>query len=269
MGGKFSSAILFPISILVSVSVLVLSFESSYAAIPSRSKHAAIGEVKSEPELGIRTLPLKQTLAVLDLPLANRIAALRVQGPAGYKNLRAIMFDPKSKIDARWRSTMAVGRLGGELSIPELSRAMQADVWELRSAGLIAVSRFDHQTASKWGRTLLRDKALLVRLTAVETLDSIGDRNAIPALWAELENQQNFKRNRSLFIRRRIVEALAKLEGEGSEAKFVALLEDEDRKIHAPAISALERITGRSLGKPNDPIARRRALWQQWNVTRG
>ena len=248
-------------------SLIAMSFiNAANAAIPSRSKQS---QNQAEPELGVRAISLRQTLAVLDLPFANRIAALRAQGPDGYRNLRTIMFDPKSKIDSRWRSTMAVGRLGGELSVPELERAMQAEVWELRSASLIAVSRFDRATASKWARALLKDKALLVRLTAVETLDSIGDRGAIPALWAELENQQNFKRTRSLFIRRRIVEALAKLEGQGSENKFVALLEDEDQKIHAPAISALERITGRSLGKPNDPIARRRALWQQWNVSRG
>ena len=263
MSGKFSSAILFCVTV-----ISVLGFEPARAAIRSRS-NATPNSMQVEPQLGISSLPIKQTLAVLDLPLANRIAALRAQGPAGYKNLRAIMFDPKSKIDSRWRSTMAVGRLGGELSLPELDRAAHAEVWELRSASLIAVSRFDHVTASKWARVLLKDKALLVRLTAVETLDSIGDRGAVPALWTQLENQQNFKRNRSLFIRRRIVEALAKLEGEGSEAKFVALLEDEDQKIHAPAITALERITGRSLGKPTDPLARRRALWQQWNVSHG
>lgn len=248
--------------------LVVMSFTgAANGAIPSRSK--AWQNQEASPELGVRAISVRQTLAVLDLPFANRIAALRAQGPDGYRNLRAIMFDPKSKIDSRWRSTMAVGRLGGELSVPELERAMHAEVWELRSASLIAVSRFDRATASKWARTLLKDKALLVRLTAVETLDSIQDRGAIPALWAELESQQNFKRTRSLFIRRRIVEALAKLESQGSENKFVALLEDEDQKIHAPAILALERITGRSLGKPNDPIARRRALWQQWNVSRG
>lgn len=242
------------------------------AAIPTRSKASAsvsqeLKEVR--PELGVRAISIRQTLAVLDLPFANRISALRAQGPAGYRNLRAIMFDPKSKIDSRWRSTMAVGRIGGNLSLPELERAMHADVWELRSASLMAVSRFDRTTASKWGRALLKDKALLVRLTAVETLDSIRDRGALPLLWAQLDDRQNFKRSQSLFIRRRIVEALANLESQGSERKFVALLEDTDPNIHLPAINALERLTGQNLGKPTDPVARRRALWQQWNVSHG
>ena len=250
-----------------SVMAAVLTPAVSTAAIQSRSKSNS--SPVAAPELGIRAIPMKQTLAVLDLPFENRIAALKAQGPGGYKNLRSIMFDPKSKIDSRWRSTTAVGRLGGPLSLPELERAAKADVWELRSAALIAVSRFDRQSASKWSRALLKDKALLVRLTAVETLESIQDRGAIPQLWAELQSKQNFKRSQSLFIRRRIVEALAKLEGSGSEDRFVALLEDSDPKLHVPAITALERLTGRSLGKPTDPLARRRALWQQWQVTRG
>lgn len=248
-------------------SVLAVSFLSQVFWVADSS--AAIAPKRSEPELGVRAISVNQTLAVLDLPLANRISALRAQGPAGYRNLRAIMFDPKSKIDSRWRSTMAVGRLGGDLSLPELERAMKADVWELRSASLLAVSRFDRKTASKWARTLLQDKALLVRLTAVETLEAIQDRGAVSNLWAQLENAQNFKRNQSLFIRRRIVEALAKLETRGSEARFAALLEDADANIHAPAISALERLTGQTLGQPKDPLARRRALWQQWNTSRG
>ncbi|CAN5620674.1 hypothetical protein BH10BDE1_BH10BDE1_09230 [soil metagenome] len=264
MISQFSRSLLL---ITASLATLALSTPAANAAIPSRAKSGSSSSPL--PMLGLRSIPMQQTLAVLDLPFANRIAALKAQGPAGYKNLRAIMFDPKSKIDSRWRSTTAVGRLGGPLSLPELERATKADVWELRSAALIAVSRFDRQSASKWSRSLLKDKALLVRLTAVETLESIQDRGAVSQLWAELQSRQNFKRNQSLFIRRRIVEALAKLEGTGSEDRFVALLEDGDPKLHQPAITALERLTGHSLGKPTDPLTRRRALWQQWQVTRG
>lgn len=241
------------------------------AAVPRKSTASQVSSPTSKvtPQLGVRAIPIAQTLAVLDLPFPNRIAALRAQGPSGYKNLRGIMFDPKSKIDMRWRSAMAIGRLGGPLSLPELERAMKADVWELRSASLLAVSRFDRATASKWSRKLLNDKSLLVRLTAVETLEAIGDRTSVPELWSQLNSRENFKRSQSLFIRRRIVEALAKLEATGSEARFVRLLDDGDTKLYVPAIQALERLTGQSLGKPNDPLPRRRALWQQWQVTRG
>ncbi len=208
--------------------------------------------------------PPKGMLAILELPLPQRLRALRAAGPEGYKLLRTVMFDPSSKIESRWRATMAIGRLGGELSLPELERAKSAEVWELRSAALLATARFDRETASKWARELLKDKALLVRLSAVQTIQSLDDRTAIPILWAQLDSQNNFKRGQSLFIRRRIVEALASLEGKGAESKFVGLLEDKDGSLHEPAMVALERITGQAIGRPGDLLSRRRALWQQW-----
>lgn len=262
-----SRAILAILSAVATTATGILSPSGVQAAVPRKATSSEAAQMK--PAMGVRAISKSQTLAVLDLPFPNRIAALRAQGPSGYKNLRGIMFDPKSKIDMRWRSTMAVGRLGGPLSLPELERAMKADVWELRSAALLAVSRFDRATASKWSRKLLKDKALLVRLTAVETLEAIQDRSSVPELWSQLNSRENFKRSQSLFIRRRIVEALAKLEATGSEARFVKLLDDGDPNLHLPAIQALERLTGQSLGKSNDPVTRRRALWQQWHVTRG
>lgn len=240
--------------------------------ILSTTANAAIknrGSIDNQAVTKDLKVSMRQTLMALDLPFANRIASLRAQGPAGYKNLRSIMFDPGSKIDARWRSTMAVGRLGGRLSLPELERASKADVWELRSAALIAVSRIDRRTASVWSRRLLKDKALLVRLTAVETLEGIQDRAAVSDLWAQLDNRQNFKRNRSLFIRRRIVEALSRLESPEASARFASLLDEDDPQILNSAITALEKLTGQTMGKPTDPLARRRALWQQWQMSRG
>ncbi len=253
--------------ILIGAISLILVSGSANAAIRNRAS------ITTQPDTPADTreskVSMRQTLLALELPFANRIASLRTQGPAGYKNLRSIMFDPNSKIDARWRATMAVGRLGGRLSLPELERASRAEVWELRSAALIAVSRIDRRTASVWSRRLLKDKALLVRMSAVETLEGLQDRAAITDLWAQLDNRQNFKRNRSLFIRRRIVEALGRLESPESAARFASLLDEDDPQILKSAIAALEKLTGQTMGKPSDPLSRRRALWQQWQLARG
>ena len=265
-------------SFLSSLSVMVVfgAMEHGQAAIDRKSEWikpgTSAGKAEAMPVAGAKpgkTVSLQQTMIALELPFENRIAALRAQGPQGYKNLRDIMFGRDSKIDSRWRATMALGRIGGRYSLPELERASKASVWELRSASLIAVSRIDRATASKWSRRLLQDKALLVRLTAVETLETVGDRTAIPELWAQLDSRQNFKGSRSLFIRRRIVEALTKLESPMSTARFARLLEEEDPHIHRSAILALEKLTGQTMGKPSDPLSRRRALWQQWQSTQG
>lgn len=246
-----------PVAIVCMLGYL-LAIDKPAQALPHRTL-----EMKPEA-IGVRAITPENTLEALNLPMNLRFNTLREQGPEGYRNLRDIMFDRRSKIEARWRATMAVGRLAGALSLPELERATKAEVWELRSAALLAVSRFDRVTASKWARELLQDPALLVRVTAVQTLEAIKDRGAVGSLWAQLDSQRNFKHQRSLFIRRRIVEALGKLEGSGSESRFVALLSDDDATLHPAAIGALERLTGTVLGKPGDRLARRRALWQEW-----
>lgn len=258
-------------SFLSALTLIIIagSYEIGESAIDRNSSWVSPGQSKTIPTKSMKVVSLQQTLIALELPFENRISALRAQGPQGYKNLRDIMFGRDSKIDSRWRATMALGRIGGKFSLPELERASKANVWELRSAALIAVSRIDRVMAAQWSRRLLHDKALLVRLTAVETLETIGDRTSVSELWAQLESRQNFKGNRSLFIRRRIVEALTKLESPTSTARFARLLEEEDPQIHRSAIAALEKLTGKKMGKPTDPMARRRALWQQWHSAQG
>jgi len=260
----------------LAVTVAFGALENGQAAIDRKSewispKTAAknVGQPVGASAKPSKSVSIQQTMIALELPFENRISAIRAQGPQGYKNLRDIMFGRDSKIDSRWRATMALGRIGGRYSLPELERASKASVWELRSAALIAVSRIDRATAAKWSRRLLKDKALLVRLTAVETLEAVGDRTAIPELWAQLESRQNFKGTRSLFIRRRIVEALTKLESPTATTRFARLLEEEDPHIHRSAILALEKLTGQTMGKPSDPLSRRRALWQQWHSAQG
>lgn len=235
------------------------------AAVPSRlSSPANLNSPKTEANPAV----IKKTLAALELDVPARMKALLELGPEGYRSLRAIMFDPLSKIEMRWRATMAVGRLGGRLSLPELERAKNAEVWELRSAALLSLARFDREKALVWSRELLKDKALLVRLSAVQTIGTFQDRESIPYLWAQLESQTNFRHGKGLFIRRKIAETLASLEGKGSEAKFVALLGDRDSDIHQPAVEALERITGQNVGRPEDKLTRRRALWQNWWISK-
>ncbi len=231
------------------------------AAIPPRSKDSS-PTLATGTRAGLATV--LETQLALSLPLDRRIDTLRAQGPQGYKNLRQIMFDPASKIESRWRAVTAVGAIGGNLALPELERASRARSWELRSAALVTVVSIDKKVGAEWARRLLKDPALMVRLQAVQTLQEIGDRDSIPLLWHELSEKRNFHRGESLFIRPRIVEALAKLEGRGSAGKFMALLEDVDPKLHLPAMRGLARVTGARIGEEEFNPNKRRAMWQQW-----
>lgn len=207
---------------------------------------------------------LQATKEALELPLLERISALRAQ-PHAYENLKSLMFAKSNSMDVRWKAVTAVGRIGSKAQAKaDLVRALQASEWYMRNAALIAMVNVDRAESLKWARQLMSDKALVVRSAAVDVLAQSRDIASASLLWTKLNAKENYRGKQSLFIRRRIVEALAEMEGKGAEPKFVAVLGDKDASLHEPAIEALERLTKRSLGAPGEPVQFRRAQWQQW-----
>ncbi len=231
--------------------VTALSFGvASQAAIPSNRNQGASGS-------------MQLTVDALSRPLEERLAELRSQDSA-YKNLQAIAFKKSNGMDLRWKALTALGRVGGAKSRTDLEKAMKSQEWFMRNAGLVAFSQLDRAGSVAWARKLLNDKALVVRSAAVDVIVNSKDVASAPLLWQKLYAKENYKRSQSLFIRRRIVEALAEIEGKGRESKFIAVLQDKDESLHEPAIEALERITAKTMGTPGESIPSRRAQWQSW-----
>ena len=204
------------------------------------------------------------TKEALAFPLEERVANLKALGDVGYQSLAKLMFDKSATMEERWKAVTAAGRVGGEKSRPELERALHASEWFMRNAALVAMMQLDHETGLSWARQLLNDKALVVRAAAVDVIDGARDAQSTQLLWTKLYAKENYKRGQSLFIRRRIVEALADMETSGRESKFIALLGDKDSSLHAPAISALERLTRHSIGSGSEPTKVRKAAWEKW-----
>lgn len=212
----------------------------------------------------VKSIKAIDTKSALQLPLQNRIEALREQGPQGYRNLVAIMFDEKAGMESRWRAVTAVGIIAGDESKPELERALKSSEWYMRNAALVAMSAVNRDNASQWARRLLDDKALVVRAAAVQSLLELRDSSSVALLWKKLYAPENFKNSESLFIRKRIVESLAQLEKTGAEKKFIEVLADKDEALHAPAIMALEKITEQKLGNQRDTLRVQRERWRSW-----
>ena len=245
----------------------VLGPSSSLAAIPNRSgqkTHSLSTPLSMQGDRRVAAPTLEATRAALKLPLDERIQALQGEGPTGYRNLVQIMFDEKNSMDARWRAVTAVGRIGGELSRPELVRAFHSRDWYMRNAALVSAAHTDRGLAVEWARKLLSDKSLVVRTAAVNTLSELNDTTSSRLLWEKLYAKENFRGKQSLFIRHHIVETLARMESQGNESKFVDVLADHDETLYAPAISALEKLTQQSFGSSKEPLKVKRAEWQRW-----
>jgi HEAT repeat protein len=225
----------------------------STTALASVSNHAQ--------QSGIGTL--QSTKEALELPLAERLQTLKSDSHS-YENLKALMFAKGTAMDVRWKAVTAAGRVGGEKAKSDMVRALTAPEWFMRNAGLVALSNLDRTASLTWARKLLSDKALVVRAAAVDVISQSHDSLSANLLWTKLYSKENYRNHQSLFIRRRIVEVLADLDGKGHEAKFIALLQDKDDSLHEPAMEALERITKHTVGNPGEPVQFRRAQWQQW-----
>ena len=239
------------------MALAIMTAQAAHAAVP-KGKPADASATKSKSAL------VEATREVLNLPLNNRLAALREQGPQGYRNLISIMFNDSMPMESRWRAVTAAGRIGGPDSKPELERALKSNEWFMRNAGLVALSVVDREAALDWAKKLLSDKALVVRSAAVDAIQDLRDHSSTSILWEKLHAKENFKGAQSLFIRRRIVEALAQLELPGKVSKFIEVLGDADESLHAPAIAGLERMTRITMGGANEPTKFKREAWQKW-----
>lgn len=235
---------------LIAAALIIGGAQSAVAAVSPRSTTASSGSLQGTKE-------------ALDLPLMERLAVLREQS-GSYENLRQLMFSKSASMDTRWKAVTAFGRLGREKSKADLARAMKAPEWYMRNAALVSMATIDASEAVAWARRLMSDKALVVRSAAVDVIAQSHDAASTDLLWQKLYAKENYRKKQSLFIRRRIVEALGEMEQKGVESKFVAILQDKDVNLHEPAIEALERITKKQIGSPGEPVQFRRAKWEEW-----
>lgn len=206
-------------------------------------------------------LTIKEALL---LPVENRSSALKAQGKNGESALTALMFDEDASMDLRWRAITAAGLLGNNSLKPQVEKALNSKEWFARNAALVALESMDKSQAKTWAKKLLNDKALVVRSAAVDTLSRLNDTSAASLLWQKLNAKENFRGSQSLWIRKQIAAALARLDKSDSQGKFITLLEDQDEQVQEAAVKALEFRTGQQLGSEKEPTKFKRAYWQQW-----
>lgn len=164
------------------------------------------------------------------------------------------VFSPHSEsppdLNVRWKGMIESTRQDGPESVQALHRLKKSKSWEARSAALVAAADVYPELAKRWAIELLKDQALMVRLSAVRTLGDLKDQSSAPALWTALEDPTHYRRGTSLFIRRRIVEALGQVTDNFSQqerSRFEYLLHDSDPLVRAEAARVLASKPGSKL----------------------
>ncbi|MYE07839.1 MAG: HEAT repeat domain-containing protein [Oligoflexia bacterium] len=204
---------------------------------------------------------------ILGLPLENRKEALSHYGPTGFIILKQLIFSNKETMPIRWKALTSLSRLYPEKSRSIVLRALRDSTWFLRNAGLISMEIIDLKEGIRWAGHLLNDSSLIVRTAAVSMIKKHKASQYKIQLLEKLHAPDSFYKNKSLWIRYHIVSALADFCEPGEEKMFISFLQDVDEKLHPPAISALEKLTGKKFPTSNSDsktIASETKMWIQW-----
>lgn len=134
----------------------------------------------------------------------------------------------------------------------------------MRNAALVALAEFNNNEAQKLAKSLLKDKALVVRSAAVEVLQANPRPEVRDLLWEEMSEKHNFRNKESLWIRAQIVEALAQKPSDHELKLFTKLIEDRDERVQSAAVTGLEKLTGVSLGESKMSRQKLIGLWQNY-----
>ncbi|MCB0413497.1 MAG: HEAT repeat domain-containing protein [Bdellovibrionales bacterium] len=206
--------------------------------------------------------PKSDVIEILKQPLEKRLAA--IQGRAHFKILKSLSMDAHQSLHVRWRATTALGMKYEKKALPTLVRALKSDKWFMRNAGLIAIYHANKKLALAWSKKLLSDEALVVRTAAVDTIRKLNGVAAKSALKNKMFAKQNFKGQKSLWIRKNIIKTLSHFATPGDESFFIKVLSDKDKQLHGYAVHALEKITKVKMGQKDESLSTKISMWKSW-----
>lgn len=188
-------------------------------------------------------------------------------GGTAIKPLIEIASDESNSDETRWASIFGLARLAGKESLGVLSKFMYNTSWMLRDASLKAAAALNARELRAHIEKRLKDDALIVRTTAVQTIAHLKLKDSAPKLVEALFDQNNYHRGKALWIHKHILNTLRDFNYKPAAPKLADLLQKTaaDEKLQIQIVQTLESLTGRSF--PNKPIQEQIYLWKRNTVT--
>ena len=242
-------------------SLLAFSILVSLAhAAPSPKLEISTTTVRNQLALAIhKGQPLKQVYATLHHDL----------GPRAIETLLEIANDEKAPDETRWAALFGVARLSGKESAAVLKKFMSNSNWMLRDAALKATAALNIASLKADVERRLKDDALIVRTTAVQTLTHLKSKTSAPKLVEALFDPMNYygtSGKKGLWIHKYILQALIDFRYEPAVPRLVELLKSStDTQLQTQIIATLETLTGKSF--PGKAMPEQIYLWKRNTVS--
>lgn len=160
--------------------------------------------------------------------------------------LLEIASDEKATDETRWAALFGLARLAGKESMGVIKKFMFNSSWMLRDAALKTAAAVNARELEPMIEQRLKDDALIVRTTAVETIGHLHLKEAAPRLVDALFDPINFHGGKALWIHKHILNVLADMNYQNAVPKLVQLLSSsKDEKLQSDVVDTLEKLTGK------------------------
>lgn len=153
-------------------------------------------------------------------------------------------------MNQRWKALMSAAEsinLKEVKQLEQIRKFSKNSAWFMRNASLIALKKINSNEAMQTAKKLLSDKALVVRSAAVEVISGDLTEENKKILMDELNQNYNFHKNSSLWIRKQILSNLMPVADLADREFFAKNLFDKDQNIADMCAQALGKITGDNL----------------------
>lgn len=166
----------------------------------------------------------------------------------------------------RWVATFALGQIMGKKSAPYLSKFTSHPNWMMRLASLKTLMSLDQRQFKGIYTRLLSDKAMIVRLQALETIKQFDLKSLAPYVWAMLYDKKNYSgakggRKRGEIIRS-IIKTIGDLRFQKALTPMLSMIQKKKYKdIHAELDYALTKITNKN--SPKGDIVVKKLFWNK------
>ena len=163
--------------------------------------------------------------------------ALLLSSSLHSQELPKIIQDEKLSESSRWSAIVSAAKKDGELAVPILENMLKQKKysWYIRTAiaqGLVSIG---NANATRVLQGMLNDRSLVVRTVVVDALGDIKDPSSLTPLTEEMKNKRNFIGEQSLWIRKHLVDAIAKTGQKKSIPTLITYLDDPDTEVAARA----------------------------------
>jgi HEAT repeat protein len=177
-------------------------------------------------------------------------AVLLIASSLHSQELSKVVQNEKLSESDRWSAIVSAAKKDGEVAVPILEDMLKQKKysWHTRTAiaqGLVSIGGPD---ATKVLQGMLSDHSLVVRTVVVDALGDMKDPSSLTPLTEEMKNKRNFIGEQSLWIRKHLVDAIAKTGQKKSIPVLITYLDDPDTEVAARAkknLAAYIKIEGK------------------------